>query len=153
MSYFEAYRALISYCFCVIFIHYVYPLALLRSLSNLLLHNSKPQSYMFSQMRFSSLLPSTPPPSLSSALNLSCPETLPNTVTRSALGISRKTDILEHISSLPLDEQPAAHGIIRGIESAAMQDQEPQPGLEELIGYLEKREVRMGICTRNFEYV
>lgn len=31
--------------------------------------------------------------------------------------------------------------------------QEPQPGLEELMEYLEKRGVRKGICTRNFEYV
>ena len=72
---------------------------------------------------------------------------------RSALGISPKTDILGHISSLPMEEQPAAHAIIRAIESEAMLHQEPQPGLEELIGYLEKKRVRMGICTRNFEYV
>lgn len=30
--------------------------------------------------------------------------------------------------------------------------QEPQPGLDRLLGYLEGK-VRMGLCTRNFEYV
>ncbi len=34
-----------------------------------------------------------------------------------------------------------------------MVEQEPQPGLNELISYLEGRGVRMGLCTRNFEYV
>ena len=29
--------------------------------------------------------------------------------------------------------------------------QEPQPGLLELISYLESRNVRMGLCTRNFD--
>ena len=33
-----------------------------------------------------------------------------------------------------------------------MLSQEPQPGLVELIQYLESREVRMGLCTRNFEW-
>ena len=34
-----------------------------------------------------------------------------------------------------------------------MEDQEPQPGLDELIAYLESRGVRMALCTRNFEYI
>lgn len=34
-----------------------------------------------------------------------------------------------------------------------MLEQEPQPGLGELVGYLEGRGVRMGVCTRNFELV
>lgn len=34
-----------------------------------------------------------------------------------------------------------------------MLEQEAQPGLHELISYLESRGVRMGLCTRNFEYV
>lgn len=42
---------------------------------------------------------------------------------------------------------------IRGIESTAMTLQEPQPGLEDLMGYLEKRGVRRALCTRNFESV
>ena len=33
-----------------------------------------------------------------------------------------------------------------------MLSQEPQPGLTELIEYLERRGVKMGLCTRNFEY-
>ena len=42
---------------------------------------------------------------------------------------------------------------IRAIESTAMLVQEPQPGLQELMSYLEGKGVRMAICTRNFEYV
>lgn len=34
-----------------------------------------------------------------------------------------------------------------------MHEQEAQPGLVELIEYLERRGVRMGLCTRNFEWV
>ncbi|MCJ1270845.1 hypothetical protein MMC22_010742 [Lobaria immixta] len=40
---------------------------------------------------------------------------------------------------------------IRAIESTAMLVQEPQPGLQELMSYLEGKEVRMAICTRNFD--
>ena len=32
-----------------------------------------------------------------------------------------------------------------------MVSQEPQPGLHELITYLESRNVRMSLCTRNFD--
>ncbi|MCJ1462769.1 hypothetical protein MMC07_001372 [Pseudocyphellaria aurata] len=40
---------------------------------------------------------------------------------------------------------------IRAIESTAMLVQEPQPGLQELMTYLEEKGVRMAICTRNFD--
>ena len=84
--------------------------------------HSKPQSYMFAQMR-------------------------------QALGIPKSTDILDHLHSLPQPAQDEAQTAIRAIERAAMVEQEAQPGLIELISYLEGRGVRMGLCTRNFEYV
>jgi phosphoglycolate phosphatase-like HAD superfamily hydrolase len=40
---------------------------------------------------------------------------------------------------------------IRDIESKAMTDQKPQPGLIALMEYLQSRGVRKGICTRNFD--
>ena len=42
---------------------------------------------------------------------------------------------------------------IRVIERNAMAAQKPQPGLVALMEYLQKKDVRKGICTRNFEYV
>ncbi|KAL8854082.1 MAG: hypothetical protein Q9221_001205 [Calogaya cf. arnoldii] len=82
--------------------------------------SSKPQSYMFAQMR-------------------------------EALQITKSTDILNHIHSLPQPAQDEAQTAIRAIESAAMIEQEAQPGLNELITYLEDRGVRKGLCTRNFD--
>ncbi|KAL8654058.1 MAG: hypothetical protein Q9226_003583 [Calogaya cf. arnoldii] len=70
---------------------------------------------------------------------------------REALQITKSTDILNHIHSLPQPAQDDAQTTIRAIESAAMIEQEAQPGLNELITYLESRGVRMGLCTRNFE--
>ena len=71
---------------------------------------------------------------------------------RAALSIDKSTDILDHVYSLPHPAQEQAQAAIRAIETAAMVEQEPQPGLNELITYLEGRGVRMGLCTRNFEY-
>jgi beta-phosphoglucomutase-like phosphatase (HAD superfamily) len=76
-----------------------------------------------------------------------------STPTRAALSIPKSTDILDHIHSLPEPAQSQAQTAIRAIESAAMIEQEPQPGLNELIEYLEMRKIRMGLCTRNFKYV
>lgn len=87
---------------------------------NILTSSSKPQSYMFKQMR-------------------------------AALSIDKSTDILDHIYSLPHPAQEQAQAAIRAIETSAMIEQESQPGLNELIAYLESRSVRMGLCTRNFE--
>ncbi|MCJ1250413.1 hypothetical protein MMC30_007641 [Trapelia coarctata] len=71
---------------------------------------------------------------------------------RAALSIPRTTDILEHIYSLPTPSaQESAMNAIRAIEQTAMAAQKPQPGLEELMGYLRGRGVRRGICTRNFD--
>jgi hypothetical protein len=42
---------------------------------------------------------------------------------------------------------------IRAIERRAMGAQKPQQGLVALMEYLTHRDIRKGICTRNFEYV
>lgn len=70
---------------------------------------------------------------------------------RSVLSISRQTDILEHIYSLPEGAQEKAMASIRAIEAEAMTLQTPQPGLVTLMTYLDSRGVRKGICTRNFD--
>lgn len=71
---------------------------------------------------------------------------------RSALGISKSQDILEHVYSLPTPErQHQAMETIRDIERRAMAQQVAQPGLAQLMAYLDERGVRKGICTRNFD--
>ncbi|KAL9594158.1 MAG: hypothetical protein Q9219_007195 [cf. Caloplaca sp. 3 TL-2023] len=70
---------------------------------------------------------------------------------RDVLGIPKSTDILDHIHSLPQPAQDEAQTAIRAIERAAMVEQQPQPGLNELMTYLEKKAVRTGLCTRNFD--
>ena len=72
---------------------------------------------------------------------------------RESLGILHKEiDILHHISSLPTPEQQLeAADKIKTIEREAMQTQEPQPGLVELMDYLHERGVKRALCTRNFE--
>ncbi|KXJ91138.1 HAD-like domain-containing protein [Microdochium bolleyi] len=73
---------------------------------------------------------------------------------RQVLGIPKSVDILEHVYSLPPGAGPGgqeeAMQSIRDIESAMMVEQEAQPGLAELMAYLDSRDVRKGICTRNF---
>lgn len=101
---------------------------------------SKPQTYMFGEMR------SYPIPHSFQFSIL-----IPFFVTRAALSITKATDVLDHIYSLPHEEQSAALASIRAIEAKAMLQQEAQPGLLPLIEYLESRGLRMGLCTRNFE--
>ncbi|SLM36269.1 had superfamily [Lasallia pustulata] len=83
---------------------------------------------------------------------LCVPQTYMFAEMRAALGIPKTTDILDHIYALPTAAaQEAAMASIRAIEAAAMQTQEPQAGLLQLMRYLEGRGVRKGICTRNFD--
>lgn len=71
---------------------------------------------------------------------------------RSALGIPKSVDILDHIYALPTpEEQQIAHEKIRIIERRAMLLQKPQVGLLDLMRYLDERKIRKGICTRNFD--
>ncbi|TVY84009.1 putative uncharacterized hydrolase [Lachnellula suecica] len=58
---------------------------------------------------------------------------------RSALGITKGTDILDHCHSLPSPQDEAALEKIRAIEREAMVLQEAQPGLVQLMDYLESK--------------
>jgi phosphoglycolate phosphatase-like HAD superfamily hydrolase len=71
---------------------------------------------------------------------------------RRSVGIPATSDILTHIYDLPTqEERDAAMEKIRAIEREAMQTQKPQPGLSELMNYLESRKIPKAICTRNFD--
>jgi phosphoglycolate phosphatase-like HAD superfamily hydrolase len=71
---------------------------------------------------------------------------------RSVLSIPKSTDILEHVYSLPTpQEQETAMESIRAIERKSMLEQVAQPGLQDLMKYLDECGIRKGICTRNFE--
>jgi hypothetical protein len=70
------------------------------------------------------------------------------------LGIDKSVDIITHIRGLPtLQERTLALAKIKAIECKAMLKQIPQPGLVELMDYLESRGLKRAICTRNFECV
>ncbi|KAI1345066.1 haloacid dehalogenase-like hydrolase [Xylariaceae sp. FL0016] len=71
---------------------------------------------------------------------------------REVLGISKSVDILEHIYSLPTPEdRERAMEHVRNIERKSMAEQVAQPGLVQLMDYLDKHNIPKGICTRNFE--
>jgi phosphoglycolate phosphatase-like HAD superfamily hydrolase len=73
---------------------------------------------------------------------------------RKALGIDKKDDILHHIRDLPTAaERTAAAEKIKAIEREAMKHQQPQPGLVDLMDYLQSRGLHRALCTRNFECV
>ena len=52
---------------------------------------------------------------------------------------------------MPEDEQEEGYEKIRKIERTAMESQQPQAGLIELMEFLDKRQMKKGICTRNFD--
>lgn len=70
---------------------------------------------------------------------------------RSAVGITKEIDILDHILALPESEQQEAFSKIQAIEERAMRQQVPQPGLSILMEYLDKHKIKKAICTRNFD--
>ena len=70
---------------------------------------------------------------------------------RAVLNITKSTDILDHIYTLPTVQQEEAMEAIRQIERTAMTKQTPQPGLVRLMEYLASRGICKAICTRNFE--
>lgn len=70
---------------------------------------------------------------------------------RAAVGIPKHVDILDHIHSLPDQQQRDAFAQIQAIEREAMAEQVPQAGLVGLMEFLDQRGVRKGICTRNFD--
>ncbi|KAJ9624935.1 hypothetical protein H2203_004885 [Taxawa tesnikishii (nom. ined.)] len=61
---------------------------------------------------------------------------------RSALGITKSEDILDHIYALPESEQDEAHAKIQAIERRAMENQVPQAGLVSLMEHLDARDVK-----------
>ncbi|KAK9463134.1 HAD-like domain-containing protein [Lipomyces oligophaga] len=69
---------------------------------------------------------------------------------RKVLGISKGIDILDHIYSLEVAEQEEAHEKVRQVERKAMVEIQPQPGLNELMQFLEEQKLLKSICTRNF---
>ncbi|KAB8079225.1 HAD superfamily hydrolase [Aspergillus leporis] len=71
---------------------------------------------------------------------------------REALGIDKRVDILHHIHQLPTPKaQLEAIDKIKAIEREAMRHQQPQPGLVELMDYLQDQGIKRALCTRNFE--
>ena len=70
---------------------------------------------------------------------------------RNAVQIPKDIDILDYIHSLPDKQQAEAFAKIEEIERRAMAEQVPQPGLVELMEYLDAKGVGKAICTRNFE--
>jgi len=69
---------------------------------------------------------------------------------RDALGITKATDILDHVHSLPEEEQEIAQEKLRNIERRAMLKMEPQPGITELMDYIVQKQLNTTILTRNF---
>ena len=70
---------------------------------------------------------------------------------RSALDIPPSIDILDHIHGLPEPQQSEAFAKVQAIERDGMAKQIPQAGLVGLMEYLDRKGIRKGICTRNFE--
>jgi hypothetical protein len=89
---------------------------------------------------------------------------------RKALSISKEIDILDHVYSLPTPEdrenamvsdwgtpdtchnaQLTFQESIREIERRAMSKQQAQPGVVELMSYIDSKSLPKGICTRNFD--
>lgn len=136
--------------------HGNYPLTLHISFS-LFISNHASHSLLPS----SSPLPTSPPTSIGQTYlymypltdnSQSEPQTYMFHQMRTALSIPKSTDILEHIYSLPtVSAQTAAMDSIRAIEREAMASQVAQPGLVSLMAYLDSRNIRKGICTRNFD--
>lgn len=112
---------------------------------------SLPQNYMFQEMRYVFLIRFSQKQKemgVSTALQLTGDDS------SSALGIDKSVDIIGHIRSLPTQEdRTAAITRIRNIEREAMVKQVPQPGLLELMDYLQSKALKRALCTRNFEFV
>ncbi|KAK6361945.1 hypothetical protein TWF730_005651 [Orbilia blumenaviensis] len=80
---------------------------------------------------------------------------------RRQLGITKKTDILDHVLGLPdvvpegategKSEQEIGFEKIRAVEREAMGQMKPQEGLVELMDYLDGKGIKKAICTRNFD--
>jgi phosphoglycolate phosphatase-like HAD superfamily hydrolase len=79
---------------------------------------------------------------------------------RAALNIPKSTDILDHLHSLsmspdsttnpPTSPRQRANATIKALECNSMALQIPQPGLVELMAYIDSQKLPKALCTRNF---
>lgn len=72
---------------------------------------------------------------------------------RQAVGLHDKSiDILTFVDSLPTQlERDECHRRIQQVESQAMAEMKPQPGLVTLLQYLTEQKISKSICTRNLK--
>lgn len=70
---------------------------------------------------------------------------------RQAIGLTDKSqDILDFIENLPTPTQKShAEKLIHDVETKAMNEMKPQPGLIELMTWLTTNQISKNICTRN----
>ncbi|KAK1308016.1 hypothetical protein QJS10_CPA09g01935 [Acorus calamus] len=61
-------------------------------------------------------------------------------------------DILHHIETLEPDEQKRAHEIIADFERRGLDRLQIMPGAEGLCGFLDSRQIRRGLITRNVKH-
>ena len=81
---------------------------------------------------------------------LTRPESLDLNVIKRRIGCPEDSYLLEYIETLPsADERQKALAAVDRFELAAAAEAKPNDGAEELVRYLHKGEVRLGIVTRN----
>ena len=68
---------------------------------------------------------------------------------RTSLGVPEGTDILGHLSSLPLDEARTLHQVLDGIERQLVVETGPAKGAPEFVDLVFRKGCRLGILTRN----
>ena len=72
---------------------------------------------------------------------------------RRELGVPADEDILEHLGKLPIAERQRLNEQLDAIELRLAQEVAPAPGAAQLIRELHRRELRLGILTRNLRQV
>lgn len=72
---------------------------------------------------------------------------------RRELGVPADEDILEHLGKLPIAERQRLNEQLDAIELRLAQEVAPAPGAAELIRELHRRDLRLGILTRNLRQV
>ena len=70
---------------------------------------------------------------------------------RRELGVPLDEDILEYLGRLPIAERERLNRQLDDIELRLAREVEPAPGAAELIRELHRRNVRLGILTRNLQ--
>lgn len=112
---------------------------------------SLPQNYMFSEMRAALQIPK----SIDILDHIKSLSNEPDDGKHAST--SPAANVAETLSATaappdPSPNSPQARAVadVKAIERNAMTSQRPQPGLQELMKYLEQRGVRKALCTRNF---